>query len=302
MKPARMSCSTSSFGHGVTHRYARFRSPGKSQKGALDFWAFQEKKKNMLISQGQILFGIKWFKLELFRISAPAASQMVLINGLCIHLHWQLSTLANNPGNTYSDGIKWLRRVVYASTLVRYLAATCLHTLRVRCCRRITAAYPVSSHVSDWSLGSGVCGQELGGEERNLERELKHGRRSQRSEVDVPMCRVRARCGRKSAGRCTSRADGVTQRQQKHAQPSERVNKERGKTSLQVQLEWKERFCGTKLKSKKKIKKSSCCRIFIVRKCIWRINRSNNKKYFDRLLVASQWVASVLEIQPKKNP
>lgn len=82
-------------------RYARFRSPGKSPNGALDFWAFQEKeKKNMLISQGQILFGIKWFKLELFRISAPAASQMVLINGLCVRLHWQLSTLASNPGNT----------------------------------------------------------------------------------------------------------------------------------------------------------------------------------------------------------
>lgn len=68
----------------------------------LTFEPFKKKKtkKTCWLVKVKILFGIKWFKLELFRISAPAASQMVLINGLCIHLHWQLSTLANNPGNT----------------------------------------------------------------------------------------------------------------------------------------------------------------------------------------------------------
>lgn len=90
---------------------------------------------------------------------------------------------------------------IYASTLVRYLAATCV---------RITAAYLVSSHVSDWSLGSGVCGQELGGEERNPERALKHERSSQRGEVDVQMCRVRARRGVAAA---------VNQRDDAHPEP-----------------------------------------------------------------------------------
>lgn len=98
---------------------------------------------------------------------------------------------------------------IYASTLVRYLAATCV---------RITAAYLVSSHVSDWSLGSEVCGQELGGEERNPERALKHERSSQRGEVDVQMCRVRAR---------RDVAAAVNQRDDAHPEPMARLGSSR---------------------------------------------------------------------------
>lgn len=96
-----MSCSTSSSGHGVTPlRSVSFPRKIPERSSWLLSLSRKKTKKTCWLVKVKILFGIKWFKLELFRISAPAASQMVLINGLCIHLHWQLSTLANNPGNT----------------------------------------------------------------------------------------------------------------------------------------------------------------------------------------------------------
>lgn len=85
-----------------------------------------------------------------------------------------------------------------------------------------------------------------------------------------------------------------------HSRLNGSIRKRRSFTSGSVGMEGT--FLWDKTEKKKKIKKSSCCRIFIVRKCIWRLNRSNNKKYFDRLLVTSQWVVSVLEIQPQKIP